>query len=120
FFSSAALSLLILLMIVRAIDERRRKAALFVAAVCIVLLPLCGANGLGLVPALATWLFIVGARWWSSGDRRSAIAIGALAALAAALTVLYFVGYEAVPYHPHGGIRTMLRTAPKFLALGWG
>jgi hypothetical protein len=67
---------------------------LVVAGLCVILLPLCGANGLVLVPALAVWLAGVGLYgFWAGAPRRGAVALF-LAILAAAVVVLYYVGFD--------------------------
>ena len=70
-----------------------------VAGTCLVLLPLCGANGLLFVPLLALWLIYSGVLNWYSvktkGGRQwiSGFLIGS-AVISLCLTALYFVGYE--------------------------
>lgn len=113
FFASMLLAGVALLLLVRCARGREasQRSAVPLGA-CLVLLALCGANGVALVPALATWVL------WTFRRRPAAIA---LAASALALTGLYFVGYEAVPFHPKSpGPRATLRTSAQFLTMGFG
>jgi len=94
------------------------------AGVCVVLLPLCGANGLGLVPALALWLAYVALlqrRIGTSAGRRNAIVMAAFASSAVLLIGLYFVGYHRVPYfHLTRNPRVIVTSAAQFLTMGFG
>ena len=70
------------------------KAAILGAA-CVLLLPLCGAIGLVVVPALALWLIYVGVLQWQAGGlhaRRDSLLILGLVAAALLLLPLYLVG----------------------------
>jgi hypothetical protein len=65
---------------------------------CLVLLPLCGASGLVLVPALALWLALVGARHCRAADvpsRRLGLLVLVLVATALLLSGLYLVGLRS-------------------------
>ena len=70
------------------------------AGLCLVLLPLCGANGVALVLAMALWLAYVATLELRAREtaRGSAALVFALASVA--LTGLYFVGFERVPTTP--------------------
>ena len=91
---------------------------------CVLLLPLCGANGVGLVPALALWLGYVGVLHWRVGTHRgyrNAIILSAFALLAVFLVGLYFLDYHKVPYHPSTykpGL--VFRSAVQFITMGFG
>ena len=111
------------MVIARATTPPRLLPAL-VAGVCVVLLPLCGANGLGLVPALALWLGYAAILQWrvaAPAGRRTAIIVAALAAAALLLAGLYFVGYNAMPHFSltHSR-RAILKAAAQFLTMGFG
>ena len=72
-------------------------------AVCLVLMPLCGACGLVLVPALALWLAFVGVlhvRAADAGARRQGWLVLGLVAVALLLSGLYFVGLPALTQGP--------------------
>lgn len=89
----------------------RRGAA---AAAALVLLPLCGANGLIFALAMAPWVAY-------AAVRRRRPALGAAAAAAVLLVGVYFVGYERpgwVP--PNPGPRPTVATAAKFAAMAFG
>ncbi|HJZ58244.1 MAG TPA: hypothetical protein VKE74_25100, partial [Gemmataceae bacterium] len=80
--------------------SRRRVAA---GGVIVALLPLCGANGVALVPALAGGLLFVAVRNFRSADRalRRPGLVALLSALAGiAILALYFHGLKKVGYHP--------------------
>ena len=93
-------------------------------ALALVCLPLSGANGLVLTPALAGWFAYTtwarrrapGADRWS-GDWLPAVA----AVLATLLCAVYFIGYQASPWNqPSPGLGATLETSGKFLALSLG
>jgi hypothetical protein len=72
-----------------------RRAVLMAA--CVVLLPLFGASGLVLVPALALWLAFVGVVFCRAADvpaRRWGLLVVGLVAAALLLGGAYFVGYQ--------------------------
>lgn len=124
FFASVALACVALLAVVRggATIPVRRAAA--IVGVCALLLPLCGANGLGMVPALAAWplaLALLPERWTGGrGTRGSPLLLG-LGGGALVLTIAYFIGWEPVPYHPKSqSVVQTLKTAVKFVTIGLG
>ena len=95
------------------------------AGLCVIALPLCGANGLALVPAFAAWLGYAGWQSWTRdhGPRARAVALILWASVAAAcvLTGVYFLGYERASWYPASpGIGTSLRIAAQFLAMAFG
>lgn len=122
FYASTLLVGLVLLALLRASHDPTRTAV--GVGVAALLLPLCGGNGVGLVPPLAAWAAWVGLRHRRAlvpGTRRRAHAAIAVAAASAALAVLYFVGYEPVPYHPSNpGIAGKVLAAAKVTTLGLG
>jgi len=95
-----------------------------IVGICVVLLPICGANGLGLVPALSVWLAYTACLYWCTGTfegRRNAIIIAAFITTALLLVGFYFVGYNSVPYLPLTlRIRVIGRAAAQFLTIGFG
>lgn len=119
FFTSVVLACIALLAVVAA-----NPRAPTVVATCAVLLTMCGANGLGLVPALALWplmLAVAPSAWIGGEERRPGATAVVLALLALVLTGLYFVGWQPVPYHPKSySVRHTIETAGQFLSIGMG
>jgi hypothetical protein len=124
FFASVALACVALLAIVRAGATVPVWRAAVTVGMCALLLPLCGANGLGMVPALAVWplaLALLPQVWTGGGGTRGSRALLALGTGALALTALYFVGWERVPYHPKSqSVYQSLKTAVQFVTIGLG
>jgi hypothetical protein len=91
---------------------------------CVLLLPLCGANGVSLVPALALWLEYGAVLHWRTGTRlgkRNAIILSVFALLGVLFVGLYFLGYHKVPYHPSTyRPLSVCRTAVQFITMGFG
>jgi hypothetical protein len=110
-----------------------RKASLghaLVAGFCLFLLPMCGAYGLALVPALALWLIFSGILMWRSpsgrGKRNGAMVLG-VALVALLLVPLYLLPslpgiYQELDDLPSysGDLLTSLRGSIEFLASGFG
>lgn len=124
FVSSSLLLGLLLLIMVRREGPARPHLALL-AGVCTALLPLCGANGLVMVPALALWLSICGLRLLRSlspPQRLSGLLLITLAATAIAITGFYFHGYEKPSHHnwPHAGLVRTAITSAHLLTAGLG
>jgi hypothetical protein len=121
--SSAIVASVLLLVIVHRGNHLSFRAALL-ASVCLNLLPLCGANGLLLVPFLATWLGYEGARSWLSPvpqSRRTTLVLIGSSLSTLVVMGLYFVGYEPVSYaHPSAGVAASLRTALQVLSMSLG
>jgi hypothetical protein len=91
---------------------------------CLVLLPLLGASGLALTPALASWLAFVGIRHCRAADgrgRRRGVLIVGLAALALLLVGLYFVGFHSHPDVPRVAKGSaLISCAGQVLSMAWG
>jgi hypothetical protein len=113
-----------ILMVILREDRLHSRTSLVLAGLCVVLLPLCGANGVAFGPALTFWLAFLALAFFRSGTahgRRTGWLAGVLAALAGFLTVAYFVGYQVVPYHPvSSGWRGSLRASLQFISLCFG
>lgn len=117
-----ALACASLLAVVAAPSPSRRAAT--VVGACVVLLPLCGANGILYVPALASWL------WWATTRHGEGARLGegvprgaarGAVAVAVALCVLYFVGYERPAWvPPNPGLGASAVAAVQFATLGLG
>ncbi len=123
FFTSTVLAGSVLLIIVQR-GRQFRLVPLVMTGICLFLLPLCGANGLALVPSLALWLgysAVVHSRSGKLQAKRNSLLIGGLTSAALLLVALYFVGYENVPYHPSGALGMgALRSGSQFVTLGFG
>ena len=104
FVSSTVLAGILLSVIVR-VTDRLTLAMVALAGACLLLLPLCGANGVALVPALALWFGYSGVTKWHSsrpnGPRRS---LGLLAFAAASVLVS-----AALATGVNSGLGTFLR-----------
>jgi hypothetical protein len=125
FVLPTALTCAVLLVVVRYRAVVTASAAVLYGS-CLIMLPLCGANGLLFVPLLSLWLGYCGVIHWHSAEsnqRRRWIPrflIGS-AAIAICLTGLYFVDYVRPTWTPaNPGLGTSLWTAVQFLALGFG
>jgi hypothetical protein len=98
------------------------RAAL--AGAALAALPLCGANGLIAVPALALWLLAASAAHARSGrpdGQRTAVLVLAATLPAVLLAGLYVAGYHRAEHHPGApGVAEALRTSLQFLSLVFG
>jgi hypothetical protein len=84
----------------------------------LIALCLCGANGVALVPALATWLLAASLKLWQRGERGAAVAAFGAAVPALALVVLYFRGYQGASHHGAAAeSAAALNTGLQFLSL---
>jgi hypothetical protein len=102
---------------------RARFRTLLLTAMCLLLLPLCGANGLAFVPGLALWVLYewrVAGREGRVGKGAGLLVIG-MAAGALLLSGLYFVGYQRTEIHPASpSFSASIRTAVQFLGMSVG
>jgi hypothetical protein len=124
FFASVALACVALLSIVRAGATVPVRRAAITVGICALLLPLCGANGLGMVPALAAWplaLALMPEAWTGGSQTRGSRLLVAFGGGALVLTLLYFIGWQPVPYHPKSqSVYHSLKTALQFVTIGLG
>jgi hypothetical protein len=95
--------------------------------VCLVLLPLCGSQGLPFALTLAGWLGYVGVQRWrnaGAGGWYVGAPMVALAATAMALIGLYYLGYERHPGSyfsvPNPTLPALMRTALECLSTALG
>jgi len=117
---SAALACALLPAVVSA-PGRPRRSAWIGAGICLLLLPLSGANGVALVPAMALWLGHVALRALRAKETARGLAALAMVLASVVLTGLYFVGFEKVPnYAMSGSWRATAVEAVRFLAGGFG
>lgn len=123
FFCSVVLACIALLAIVRTEPGTDLRRPAGIVGLCAALLTLSGANGLGLVPALAAWplaMALLPARW-TGAARPAGRGVLLAGALAFVLTAAYFVHWQPVPYHPRShSLHQTLKTALQFLAIGLG
>jgi hypothetical protein len=95
------------------------------AGFCLVALPLCGANGLVLVPPFAAWLGFVAFRSWRLDAvpraRTVALILSVSVGVALVLTSVYFLGYERPSGYPaNPGLGATAKIAASFLAMSFG
>jgi hypothetical protein len=119
FVSSTTLALLVLLCIVQ-IGARPSWKLLAVMGISTTLLPLCGANGAAMTPALALWLTYYGWRCLDQ-DRGGAKCLAAftMAFVALGFVLAYAKGYQRVHPASPGWLRA-LNTAFQTACLGLG
>jgi hypothetical protein len=120
--SSTMLAGILLLIMVRSAPSPSFGKAIL-GGICLVLLPLCGANGLGLVPVLALWLGYVGALSWLSEKphgRRNGLLILVLVGIALGEVPLYFIGFERGTSPPSQSFWRVLEAGAQFLSMSWG
>jgi hypothetical protein len=121
FVTSTVLSILLLALIVQS-DSHITMRNIIAVGLSLVVLPLCGANGLVLVPCLAAWLAYRGIHQRELRTPHSTAITAVAAGLAAAsllLCILYFVRYERPPsMYASTGLAPAVRTATTFFASG--
>jgi hypothetical protein len=124
FFLSAVLAGVALIAIARSGGGTDPRRAGMVVGVCAMLLPLCGANGLGMAPALALWplaLALLPVRWTGAPTARGSRPLIVLGVGALVLVAVYFIGWQPVPYHPKShSLYQVPRTALQFVTVGLG
>jgi hypothetical protein len=115
-------SALLLVMVTRGTQLGPGTAAL--AAACLVLLPLSGANGLALAPALAAWVGASGVLAWRrtpTGGRGTGAVLTAAVAATVGVTLVHALTYEQAPWYPASpGLGATLATSAKFAAMAVG
>jgi hypothetical protein len=124
FVLPTALMLVFLLVVLKNPLIDKASNALLCGSI-LVLLPLCGGNGVLLVPFLGSWLIYCAFSLWKNAPSKSAKRISLIllsfTLLAAVVCVLYFVGYKKPSWSlPNPGIIPTLLTAGKFLAYSLG
>ena len=121
FVSSTVLAGIFLISMVLWTTSQSWKSAL-AAAICLVALPCCGANGLAYVPCLALWLgYVIIQTWLGKGvaGKATGLTIALLTVLSLVLIGIYFKGFRQV--HPAcSSLKRVLATAAQFTAMGWG
>jgi len=92
-------------------------------AICLVALPLCGANGLLFVPFFATWLIYI--VFFSPQKReiskKNKTYLMSSTIVSIILFGVYFLGYESPTWNlPNPGVVETLKTSAIFLSMGFG
>lgn len=91
------------------------------AGACLLVMPLCNAGGLLLLPIPIAWLTAMAAAEWRSGSRGRAAWDLLCASPAVLLAAFYLWGYRPSPHHaPPGNAAAVLRSTLQFLATGLG
>lgn len=116
----------ILLIILVGQHQQSTTMARVEIGIVLILLPLCGASGLILVPPMALWLGFDAiyhlrlVRLHDSHRWGEIFSLGC-AVIALLLVGIYFIGYERPAWNPPSpSIEAALKTSVKFLALGFG
>jgi hypothetical protein len=122
FVLSAALVLAVLVA-VSATDLWTSRGRAVLAAAAIAALPLCGANGMAFAAPMGAWLALE-ALTQLRGDRirtQTASIVLTGVSLGAVASAYYFVGYTHATWNPPSpSVGATIKTAIKFLALGFG
>lgn len=115
FVLPVALFIVALLLIATGRWERQPPAA-WTLALCVALLPLNGAIGLLLAPALVGWMA------WVAISRRAPAAFGIAAVTTTVVSALYFVGFHRPPtvFPFDRTVRGTLRTLVEVFSVGLG
>jgi hypothetical protein len=123
FVLSTFLACVFLALVVNATGGTRLSGRRALAvSVCLLGLPLCGANGVAMVPALASWLVFAAGQWALSSQRRERKTAGWIALTALAPLVLaaaYFYQYRSCA-RTTTEPKAVLITAGQFVNLGLG
>lgn len=110
----------ILLLLIASSSSRPGFGKTAAIGVLLALLPLCGANGVALVPALALWLAAEGVVQ-VRGNRVAGLFCLVVAALALGLVALYFRGYQGAAHHAaQRDIAAAVVTSLQFSSLALG
>jgi hypothetical protein len=89
------------------------------AGLLLILLPLCGAIGVVVVPPLSIWIVVSGVVLWRSGRRRAGLAVLASAASALLVVALYLVDFHR-PFRRQSAPVASLVTGLQFASIGFG
>jgi hypothetical protein len=93
------------------------------AGTCLFLLPLCGGQGLILVPPLALWLGVTGllSAFGRTHDRRPSVVMMASSILSILIIAFYFRGYHQPSHHPAPlSTSAWLGTSLEFMTASFG
>jgi hypothetical protein len=117
FVGTTVIAGFLLILIVRSGADLRRPAVVS-AGILLLLLPLCGANGLVFGPPMAMWLLVCA--WEARKTNRPWALMGLFAILVAALCGFYFVSYHPPSMPSRKGAAECLHIALEFLSCGLG
>jgi hypothetical protein len=121
-FSLSTWLMITLLILIIQCRGRLSLGQALAAGACLLLLSLCGAQGMVAVVLLSFWLAYTELRDARLNGWRLLSRIGRLAlpCLACVVVVCYFATYKAPPYHPHTNGWKAVRASLEFLAAGLG
>jgi len=125
FVFPTVLTCAMLLLIINNPHFSKPVSAIF-GGICVMLLPLCGANGILYSPFLALWLFYcailnLGDKSKEKSSPFTGYYLIMSFLISLAFTLAYFKGFEFPRWYPHSrSITATLITAAKFQALGFG
>lgn len=120
FVSSTLLACGLLFLLLHSRQPLTWRTAL-IGGLCLIGLPLCGANGLPLVPPLAVWLayWAIPKRPASPASIGNLVLVLALAGVALGLVGIYFIGLrQSLPRSPDWPVAA--RVATEFLSVSFG
>lgn len=124
FVLPTVLTCLLIIIVVQYTKLLNLKLAIL-ASVLMILLPLCGANGLIYLLPVLPWLAYEGFVQFRGKELGANRKIGILLFGSVFLTLLivgvYFIGYERPSWNPPSpGLRATLKTGAKFMAMAFG
>ena len=123
FVTAAILASVFLLIIVRHPTRLGLRSSVL-AGTCLLLLPLCGAQGVSLVPSLALWLGSAALLHIASGrsnDKRPSVLMLTFSIISISIVALYLRGYNQPSYHPVcPSLWAGLKTSLEFMSASFG
>jgi hypothetical membrane protein len=123
-FTLGTVFLLLAAVAILALDRRWRLRTILGLFACAVALPLCGANGALVAPALALWLGALGVsrirRPADAASRRHGWLLLALSGAALTLVALYTRGFFIPHWSPPVGVWSFLRADARFMSMAVG
>lgn len=124
-FVSSSLTLGALLLVAARGERPLSPACAAVAGGGLIVAPLCGANGLVMVPPIAAWLIVRAVTQLRAAEpkaKRGGLVLATLTAAALALSLFYFHGYDQPTDHdwPHAGVAQTTLVSVRALASGLG
>jgi hypothetical protein len=112
------------LILIAMVPQPWRWRHVWLACMSVLLLPLCGANGLGFTPLFALWLSYCGHRLALSNPlpyaKAMSMALKSTSALSVLLIAVYFAGFRSPPGPPPVDLGTFLANGLAFAGVGFG